>query len=283
MPSPIHPFDAHATEMVDLRTHTHTSKLDTASSYTHPATLCSPSTSFSPPPKTSSLTLSSSRRPSRVFTPLPLSHLSTSSTSRTASPFAGYTVIDIHSLPPSRSTSPPLSPSPPSPPPPPPLHSPPSNPRALRVDAAQLLAAAEEEDVSPRTALFLAMKAKAKGERRGRKKGKGGGGGEGGGGEGGAVKELSRSLELSSLSSSRSRGEGVGGDRGGEGVVDGERRLKAKREKKLGYKLCKVSGCLEVRAKEGHKKYCSAHQGIHVQGNPNERRGQQRGNLSARP
>ena len=158
------------------------------------------------------------------------------------------------------------------------------------MDTAQLLAAADEEDVSPRTALFLAMKAKVKGERRGRKKGKVGGGegeegvgrgGGRGGGEGGAVKELSRSLELDhqsmSSSTSRSRGDGEGGE-----GVEGERRLKAKREKKLGYKLCKVSGCLEVRAKEGHRKYCREHQGIHVQGNPNERRGQQRGHHSAR-
>ena len=190
------------------------------------------------------------------------------------------------------------------------------------MDTQQLLAAAEEENVSPRTALFLAMKAKAKAEKKRAKKLKereerkakdaskeekkeqpdaaphplaqqllssrpatasvSSGNArlttresrEAASSLSSSLYSLSLSPELSSLSSSRPRSPSVSllSD---DDSARTERRLK-RSERKNGYKLCKVSGCLEARDREGHTKYCKEHQGIHTQNNPNERKGQQR-------
>jgi hypothetical protein len=273
--------------------------------------------------KAASLVLSSppraTRRPSRVLTS---SHASprhgASAAAAADSTLPGYTVIDIRSLPPSVTASPDrsLAASPAASP------APSVRKSRLRVDTQQLLAAAEEENVSPRTALFLAMKAKAKAEKKRAKKLKereerkakdaskeekkeqpdaaphplaqqllssrpatasiSSGNArlrtresrEAASSLSSSLYSLSLSPELSSLSSSRPRSPSVSllSD---DDSARTERRLK-RSERKNGYKLCKVSGCLEARDREGHTKYCKEHQGIHTQNNPNERKGQQR-------
>ena len=211
----------------------------------------------------------SSRRPSRVLTP--------SLTSRSLdATLPGYTVIDIRSIPSSRVASPER----------PALTSPTPRKNALNVDTAQLMAAAHEEDVSPRTALFLAMKAKAKAEKRQRKhrdraqqqqqqeekqceerppvRRPHAGSTSVSASLSSSLHSLSLDPELSSLSASQNSDA--------DDPVQSERRMKAREGRRTGYKLCRVSGCLEARAKDGHRKYCRAHQGIHTQGNPNERK-----------
>ena len=231
----------------------------------------------------------------------------------------GYTVIDIRSLPPSLSAS--LANSP--------AHSPSASPmptqrsKALHVDTAQLMAAAREEDVSPRTALFLAMKQKAKAEKKKARKAKEKQSREkdrdrdshrdkptasassasqqqqqqqtqqhGAAGKrhtlqpyssssvSSSLHSLSLSPELSSLSASMSRSPrsslsqcSLDDDR------RDERRLKKDERQRLGYKLCKVSGCMEARGRDDdghHLKYCRAHLGIHNLNNPNTRKKTQR-------
>ena len=254
--------------------------------------------------------------------------LTAASTSQTAAAAAssvaaetleGYTVIDIRSLPSSVSAS--LTSSP--------AHSPLSSPapshrfKPLRVDTAQLMQAAAEEDVSPRTALFLAMKQKAKHDKKKAKKAKERGDRErerdkekpshvagpaagshsiaASGGQqqqqaaagkrhtlqpyssssvSSSLHSLSLSPELSSLSASLSLSPRSSLSRGS--VDDdrrGERRLKKDERQRLGYKLCKVSGCMEPRGRDAdghHYKYCKAHLGIHTLNNPNTRNKTQR-------
>ena len=272
--------------------------------------------------KAASLVLSSprrTRRPSRVLTSSQASPRNGASAATVAdSTLPGYTVIDIRSLPPSVTASPDRSvaASPAASP------APPGRKSRLKVDTAQLLAAAEEENVSPRTALFLAMKTKAKAEKKRARKLKereertakdsskeerkeqpdasphmlaqqllpsrpataslSSGtarltpreGREPAHSLSSSLYSLSLSPELSSLSSSRPRSpsKSLLSD---DDASRTERRLK-RSERKNGYKLCKVSGCLEARDREGHTKYCREHQGIHTQNNPNERKGQQR-------
>ena len=131
------------------------------------------------------------------------------------------------------------------------------------------------------------MKRKAKAEKKAVRRrerrdalGVGGVGEEGGKAEvregRGSLSSSLQSLSLSASGSASVSSRGSAWEEGEDSALGTERRMKAKRERKLGYKLCRVSGCLEVRAKEGHRKYCAAHQGIHTQGNPNERKGQQR-------
>ena len=232
----------------------------------------------------------------------------------------GYTVIDIRSLPPSLSSSP--------------AHSPAASPqptyrvKSLRVDTAQLMAAAASEDVSPRTALFLAMKQKARADKkkarkqkdkaeRERDKAASTTGGSlttqpaqtqasvgvgvfaataavaGVAGErhtlqpyssrsvSSSLHSLSLSPELSSLSASMSASPRSSLSRGSvdDSAVRDERRLKKEERRRLGYKLCRVSGCMEARGRDddGHQhKYCRAHLGIHTQNNPNNRKKAQR-------
>ena len=226
----------------------------------------------------------------------------------------GYTVIDIRSLPPSLTSSP--------------AHSaasspaPPRRVKTLHVDTQQLMQAAQEEDVSPRTALFLAMKQKAKADKKKAKKAKEksdrdkdkdqprpSSGAVAASSrqppqpsqqQGTAVSKrhtlqphssnssslssslhsLSLSPELSSLSASLSRSPRSSLSRGSldEDRRD-ERRLKKDERRRLGYKLCKVSGCMEARGRDEdgqHYKYCRAHLGIHTQNNPNSRKKTQR-------
>ena len=228
----------------------------------------------------------------------------------------GYTVIDIRSLPPSRSAS--LTSSP--------AHSPTASPlpshrtKTLHIDTAQLLAAAREEDVSPRTALFLAMKQKAKAEKKKAKKAKekcerdrekererekekshaaahpqpnGSTSAQhppsakrhtlqpySSSSVSSSLHSLSLSPELSSLSASMSLSPRSSLSRGSmDDERRGERRLKKDERHRLGYKLCKVSGCMEARGRDEdghHYKYCKAHLGIHTLNNPNTRKKTQR-------
>ena len=247
----------------------------------------------------------------------------------------GYTVIDIRSLPPSLSSSPQHSPMA-SPAPQPPRRA----QKTLHVDTAQLMQAAEEEDVSPRTALFLAMKQKAKAEKKKAKKDKekkersdrdkdkdkekekdkekqsSGNVATSSrqppqmshpqpqpqqpGQQAAASKRhtlqpyssssvssslhsLSLSSELSSLSASLSMSQSPRSSLSRSSSLDDdrrdERRLKKDERRRLGYKLCKVSGCMEARGRDEdgqHYKYCKAHLGIHTLNNPNSRKKSQR-------